>query len=308
MYITGIVLSLLTSVFWSISPIFFAQAGQKIGSYSVNIFRLLLASGILWIIIGVRYLFTGSELHLPGFESYLWIFSSALLGLVVGDLLFFRSLVFIGPRRATQLLTLSPIVSVLFAWLLFKEIVHITALIGILLIVGGILYVITRERDQYSRNKEKEPGVFSLQGYLICCAGVICHGLGAVFARQAYLSDSQLDPFFATGIRVGTAFLLIFAFALFSRTFFKHYRLLKLNKKAQMALLLGTLAGPVSGMLCYMTAFKYVPAGIVSALSGLSPLIIMPIMIFKYKMKISTGIMIGTATAIAGVVLMSLVK
>jgi drug/metabolite transporter (DMT)-like permease len=78
------------------------------------------------------------------------------------------------------------------------------------------------------------------------------------------------------------------------------------NRKALGRLGAATLFGPVLGMICYVSAFKTAPAGIVSLLSSLSPVLIIPISAWRYKTKINTAAFICVALALAGVLLVTL--
>jgi drug/metabolite transporter (DMT)-like permease len=66
-------------------------------------------------------------------------------------------------------------------------------------------------------------------------------------------------------------------------------------------ILLGTLLGPTLGMICYVSALKYTKTGVVSTLSSISPLVLLPIVYLRYKTKIGWDVVIACVLAIAGV-------
>ena len=107
----GMGLALSASIFWTFSAAFLSDASSKIGPYYVNIMRLGMATLFLSVLTSVYILIKGdvSLLAVP-WRGILWLGLSGIAGLAVGDIFYLWSLALLGPRRATQLLTLGPIV------------------------------------------------------------------------------------------------------------------------------------------------------------------------------------------------------
>jgi drug/metabolite transporter (DMT)-like permease len=104
---------------WSATATFFTLAGRKVGSVVVNRTRLLLA--ILFLVIA-HWLLLGAFLPLTAeLERWSWLALSGVVGLVVADGFLFQSYVWIGPRLGSLLMSLSPVVSALLAWLILAE-------------------------------------------------------------------------------------------------------------------------------------------------------------------------------------------
>ena len=68
----------------------------------------------------------------------------------------------------------------------------------------------------------------------------------------------------------------------------------------------GVLAGPVIGMIFYIAAFKYAYAGVVTTLSGLTPVLILPVIAIRYRVKIKIEAIIGAAVTVTGALIMGL--
>lgn len=303
----GIIFALGSSVCWAFSPIFFSKAGQKIGPLAVNVYRLIIASVLLWLFFAIFQIFNGFIITIPKYESHLWLFLSAFAGLIAGDYLYLKSLINIGPRRTTQIQTLSPIFSMCVAWIAFNETIGAKSLIGIISVATGLAIVVIGENNNHS-DTGSEPGRFSFRGYFVCLLGVIGHGSGAAFTRKAFLADPSMDFSYATAFRVSSAALIMFLIAKLSKTRNKTSFLSVVRGDALAPLFAGVMAGPVIGMLFYISALKYSPAGIVSALSSLAPIIIIPVAIVFYRLKMNIVIFTGTLIAVTGVVLIGIVK
>ena len=70
-------------------------------------------------------------------------------------------------------------------------------------------------------------------------------------------------------------------------------------------ILIGSAGGPILGMLCYVAALKYAKAGTVSTLSSMSPIVIIPLVAWRYKTRVRKRALAAAAAAIAGVALIS---
>ncbi len=71
-------------------------------------------------------------------------------------------------------------------------------------------------------------------------------------------------------------------------------------------LFLGTLVGPFAGVMLFMVALRYSPAGIVSTIVATMPVLILPFSIFLYHERVSLRAAGGALVAVAGVALLML--
>ncbi len=303
--IEGSVLACTTSLFWTVSPICFAAAGRRIGSFNVNILRLVIASVILGVLAVLHFLFAGSAppAALPR-AGLPWLTLSGVAGLAIGDAFYLKALTMIGARRTTQILTLAPAVSVALAWWLLGERLGEATLIGIGLILCGIAYSTGHEmRGVPAANNE--PGIATTRGIAIAAVATLFHGSGAVMSRKAFIAAPAMDPVSAAFARVAAAAVVLILAGCIAFAIRKSGKPLFV-RGAGRPLLLGTLAGPVIGMILYLGAFKHAPAGIVSTLSSMSPILIIPVVAIGYRASIPREAIISTVVSVAGVAVMSL--
>lgn len=299
----GMILAFSASIFWTFSPIFFAAAGRSIGSYRVNVTRLIMA-GLILGLIGVIYLpFApgGNPLEISR-QASLYLVLSGFFGLVIGDMFYLKALTMIGPRRTTQLITLAPIIPVIIGWIVLDERLSWNLLLGIALIIGGIAFIVFHEQVP-NQAATAEPGFFSAKGFLIALVGIVFHSLGAIMARWAFIEAPHLDPIAATIIRVVSSALIIMLVALVRNDLTGAVRSLR-TPGTLSRLAGGVLAGPVIGMIFYVSAFKFAPAGVVSTLSGFSPVLILPVIAIRYRVNIKTAVIVGAAVTVLGASIM----
>jgi drug/metabolite transporter (DMT)-like permease len=299
----GVILSLCTAASWAVAPVAFAAAGRRIGAFRVNLLRIALATIALTIILVLAGVSLPSPPVTPRTPQVMWLAISGICGMAIGDAAYYASLVLLGPRRALQLLTLSPVGSALLAWAMLGETLRPTELAGIGVVLTAIAYAIYVERAAEGDLK-REPGQVSPRGVICGVLAALFGGAGAVLARQAFTTQPDLNPLAATTVRVGSAAIALWLVPLFAGGALGVLRTLK-DTHVRSRILIGTLAGPITGMLCYVAALKYAKAGTVSTLSSMSPIMVIPLVAWRYKTRVRKRVILAAVVAVAGVALIS---
>ncbi len=293
----GIACALFTAVCWALAPIAHAAAGRRIGAFATNLWRALAASILLLLTVAA----TGSTL--PSGPAGRMIAVSGLVGVGVGDLLIYDAFVQLGPRRGVQLLALGPVFSFLLAWGWLHETVAPMAFAGAALVLAASGAAIWIERRA---GAGPEPGRVSARGIASALGGAALLGFGAVLARQAWKLDPAMDPVGAATVRVGAATVMLWLIPLFQGRGAFGRLIAPMGDKALLIRLgLGTLFGPYLGMLTYVAAFHHLEAGLVSSLVALSPLVILPISIYRHRARVGPATFAAAVAAVAGVALIS---
>ena len=311
----GIALGLFTAVCWAISPLCFASAGRRVGSVPVALVRILLAAVVLLIALPIYSMLKGG-VTAPSPAATGWICLSAFLGIAMGDLLSYESLVTLGPRRTTQLCTLGPVAAVLTSYLVGE---HLTArqLLGVILVLASTAVAVfarpgtpaapapsprpnTGEKDTRIPAVRTEPGRFTALGLLYGSLGAIFTGVSTVATRQAFRTDPHLDTFLATTLRVSTAAAMVWLIPITRGEVRKTWAILR-HPEVRPRLLAGTAVGPLTGMVTCVWALKLAPAGVVSTLLSTSPLVVMPWVALRYKARLGWTAPLAAAVACAGI-------
>jgi len=307
----GLVLSLCALVCWSIAPFFFTAAGRRIGPLATNMLRLALATFTIVALALARGV-AGFHVPWPHPASIAWLAGSGLIGLTIGDAFLYRAFVSIGPGRTSQIQTLAPASTAALAFLALGEILSHRQLAGMALILAGVLTATTsavRAARNSSRVATSAPTnrPTAAYGHAAWAAiwSALFQGLGTVLARKAFLSQSDLDPVLATGIRLGAGAAGLWAYARTRGPW--RPALGNWTETRTIRLLLGgAVFGPTLGMLCYISALKSAPAGIVTTITFMAPLLIIPIGAKLYGTRMGMAALAGTALSLAGVVLLGL--
>jgi len=297
--VTGVGLSLSAAFFWAASPMFFASAGRRIGSFHVVLLRSLLASIALVGVLTV-YGLTAGWPAAPTRAQLGWLAVSGLFGMGIGDVLIYESWVLLGVRRAVQVQTLAPLASVLLAWVWLGERLSIWTLAGTAMVLAGTSYAVLARQEM--NGASREPGRVSAAGLMCGAAGAICVGIGAVTARHV-LGD--MNTLLATMIRVASAAVILWMVPVGRRHARQTLGFLR-DRFVLSRVLPGTFVGPFAGMLCYLGALKRLEAGPASTLVAMSPLFVLPMVALRYRARIGIDVIAASIVAVGGVALICL--
>ena len=302
----GEIAGLGTSLSWSLCAQFFGAAGLRVGSVAVNHLRLIAA---IVILVAWHALATGTVL--PGGispRSLLLLVASGIFGLIVADAAYFHALVLVGPATATIMVTATPAVATLEAWLFLDETLPPRILLAILVTVTGILVAVrarTRRDPAASVAKHAFGGPLAL-GLIFAGIGAVGQATGQVLARPAL--QAGVDALPATLVRVATATALMWgvvaARTLLARRPPGWLRPALNDRRALVLTFGGVVTGPTLGIWLSQLATKHAPVGIASTLMSLVPIFVVLEDWVIGRRKPSPLELVGATIAVGGVALL----
>jgi len=288
----GEIAGLATSFFFALTSIIFASTGRMVGSQVTNRIRLIFA--LLYLIILNLVLFREPLPFSAESSRWVWLGLSGVIGLSLGDAFYFQSLVSVGPRLGSLLLSLAPIFGSVIAWIFFGETLTILQITGIALALAGIGWVaLSHEEPPNTPHGHTRRGVFF--GVL---AG-LGQATGLVLSKQGMFGE--FSPFQANAIRMLAATIFIWVWTGFQGSVGATFKSMREKPQALRLLGLGALVGPVLGVSSSLFAVQHIEVGVASTLMALPPVIVLPISYFVYKEKIGWQAVAGTILAIVGV-------
>ncbi len=300
MSLLGPIAALSTSVCWSFTSTFFTLAGRRVGSMVVNRTRLVLAVIFLmlthWALLGSPFPWHAAP------ERWFWLGLSGIVGLVIGDALLFQSFIWLGPRLSMLLMSLVPVISALFAWILLGEQLALWQIIAILITVGGIASVIL---DQKGNNAAIVSGKAYFLGILFGLGAALGQAAGLIAAKKG-LADN-FSALSGTLIRMFVAMVVLWSTTFLMRQGQETLRRLQEDVKAFQYLLAGSFFGPFLGVYLSLVAVQATQVGIASTLMSLPPIFLLPISHFVFGERIGIRAVAGTLVAFAGVAMLLLV-
>ena len=291
---------------WTVSAIAFEAAAKRIGSVPVNTIRMVIAALLLMLINAVRGLppwpaaITGAE--------FMWLIASGFVGFFIGDLLLFRAYLIIGSRMAMLIMSLSPPVSALLDRLVFGVRLTRWDAAGMLLTMAGVALALSGKHPArheahiaFVHKARRTPaGITRSVGVLLAFGGALGQSGGMILAKLGMSGHDALSATFVRalgGIAGFVAMVLITGAA-------KRVRAGLRDAPAMLRLSLGAVAGPVLGVSCVLAAMNHSPAGVVSAIIAIIPVVIILPSVLLLKDSVRIREVFGAVVAVAGVIVL----
>jgi drug/metabolite transporter (DMT)-like permease len=297
MNLIGELAALATSFFFAMTALIFTSTGRLVGSQVTNRMRLTFA--LIYLIILNIILFREPLPFSAGSSRWIWLSLSGVIGLSLGDAFLFQSLISVGPRLGTLLLSLAPIFGSIIAWIFFGEILTALQITGIVLALAGIAWVVTSHKEP-----PNTPYGHTRRGVVFGVLAGLGQAIGLVLSKQGMFGEFPV--FQANAIRMLAAVVFIWILTAFESQVTATFTALREKPKVLGLLALGALFGPVLGVSASLLAVQHAEIGVASTLMALPPVIILPISYFVFKEKIGWQAIAGTLLAIAGVAILFL--
>ncbi|MEO0094945.1 MAG: DMT family transporter [candidate division WOR-3 bacterium] len=292
----GEIAALGTSFCWAFGSIFFTIASRLIGSNEVNRIRLVLGMVLLMF---THRMINGILIPLDALPyHWFWFALSGLIGFSIGDTLLFRGYVLLGPRITMLLMSLSPILGTMLAWIFLKEKLNLQEICAIIITISGISIALYDKGSKIKNDKDFFAGI-------LCGIGAsFCQTIG-YFASKKGLELNNFPALSGNVIRVMSGAAFIWLVAILQNQAGRTINKLS-NKKAALTMLGGAILGPYIGVWLSLVALQYSYVGIASTLMALPPVILIPLSHWLFKEKITYIAVIGTFIAVFGVSLIFL--
>jgi drug/metabolite transporter (DMT)-like permease len=288
----GEIAGLATSFFFAFTSLIFASAGRMVGSQVTNRIRLIFA---LTYLIILNVILFGEPLPISAESSHwIWLGLSGVLGLSLGDAFYFQSLIAIGPRLGSLLLSLAPIFGSIIAWIFLGEVLTPLQITGIVVALSGIGWVVMSHEEPLNT-----PQGHTRRGVFFGILAGLGQATGLVLSKQGMFGE--FSPFQANAIRMFTAFFFTWTLTFIQGKAGATIVMLREKPKAIRLLALGALVGPVFGVSSSLFAVQHTEIGTASTLMALPPVILLPLSYFVFKEKLNWHAVAGTILAIAGV-------
>lgn len=304
----GILFALLTTLSWSICIFPFTQAARRLGSNSLNHFRLLLATVLLTItslLIGANsfaQLFTGNF-----FYAWFWLGLSGIIGLTIGDYFAFTMYAILGARIGSVLTTLAPAAALLLGSLLIGEHISWIGITGIVITIFGVINI---SMGKSERNLIPDHGHGNIsKGIVAGIFAALCQGAGLVLAKKGFISEEELhhsiNPVHATFIRLSIATASVFLLSFISGKTSNVLKPLRENKNHGIRFaVLGTFFGPFFGVCLSLYAVRLIDVSVAQTIFSLVPVFALLFSFLFFRDKISKKSLAGVVIAIGGVIIL----
>lgn len=288
---------------WASSSIIHGRV--HLTAWSINFAKNLFGFCFTLIHLIVLWLIFGGSFMVLSTQTWAVLALSGVIGIVLGDTCYFRSLQILGPRRSLVVATSTPIFSIYFGWQILGEQISLLSTVGIVIALIGIAGVIG---DKQSR--KEAPGLYpgsEMKGVVFGLLAAICQAAGFAIGKVGMhdIHADTLDPMKATPLEATCVRLLvavIIGFVLMQLTGrWKKVRDGVFNRSNLKMLVPAAGIGTWLGIWASQIAAQKTEVAIASMLMSTSPLIAIPLVWYFNRHSVSWYSVLCTVIAIIGI-------
>ena len=279
---------------WALGSILFRRVGEVASPEGMNLAKSALGVGLLLAVSALSGgLGLGGAAALDG-HSLLLLALSGLVGIALGDTLFFMALVRLEPRRTLLLATVGQVFTVLLAVVFLGERLAGLAWVGVALVLGGVAWVMQEQLDEEDTDEARAR---TRGGLIYGLLASLCMSLSVLLADQGVAGLSALD---ATWMRLLAGMVGVAAWGA-----------VRGQLRGWLAPLWdGRLLWQMLGAVCViifggfylsLLSLKLTTVSISTVLTATEPLFILPLTYVLLRERISLRAALGALIAVAGV-------
>ena len=261
------------------------RLGNSVSALGMNVGKGLVALLCLGVVV------LPSGLAAPAGVDLMLLALSGLLGICVGDTLYFLTLQRLGPRLTLLLTTLVPVATVVAAVVLLGERIGGWAWLGLALALAGVAYVLWERSPQQHRRQRFVSGLsWGAAFILVEAAAILLTKVGVV----------ELPALDATLIRQAAALMGLAVWLAITRSFVRTMAPLN-DRRLLVILVVGAVVGAFLGTWLSVLGLKYTYAAVAATLNATSPLFVLPMAVLVLKESVSARAVVGAVVAVGGV-------
>ena len=289
MAILGLGLGLTSAIVWATTGMAVRAISNSLNAVSFNAFRMMVAGSFFLLLLPF---FGGFDAILQlGVNSLMALAASTLLGVIIGDSLYFWSLSQIGASRAMPISGIYPVFTWMIAVPLLNEPITPQAILGTALVVVSLFLLAPRQSTDVPGNSRALP-----MGAIAAMVASLFWAFSTTFMKIGMPGDANVMVINAFRMPLAAIGLLIavqFKQGMGAWKGYDRRNLLKL-------ILLALYSSGLGGILWTLTV-QYVGAARAALLVTSAPLIGVPLSAFFLREQVTRQTILGTLMSVVGV-------
>lgn len=302
----GLIAATTASLFWACSVVMHRRVGRVLPPVRLNTIKVIYASTILGMVVLVQKHYGVEPWSMPNGMLALMALSG-VIGIAIGDTMFYAGLNRMGARRVLMVYTVNPVITLLVAWALLDERLNWVQLLGIAVTCGGVSWVIAE------RNHAKSDGHVDLPGVLFGLGAATCQSIGYLMSHYLLKHEGyDMTPVASAFLRLLACIPVLVAFLWLDRKLkdpggqAHNHPAMPTRRQTITLFLIAVTLGTVGGIWLMQVSAKYAEkSGVASTLLSITPLFVLPITAGLGE-HISRRAVVGALIAIAGVAMLYL--
>ncbi|WP_411358306.1 DMT family transporter [Pseudidiomarina salilacus] len=288
----GPLAALLAALFWACATLLYSRAGSYLNAAQLNLVKGFVAVPLLALFA----LLSGELLAFDGSAAAWLLLASGVIGITIGDTLYFGALRRIGPWYAMLFEYLAPPFAALIAWWWLQEAMTVRELGAALVVLMGIFIIISERSPQSQTHR------LSLSGMAAGTGAALCQALGLVMAFEA-LASFAVSPLQAALVRLAAGTLALTVALLLLKPKIMGQTKAALRHTSIPWLMVAIIMGTLLAIWLQQTAIAYLHPGLAQTLLATAPLWLIPIQWLRGEPP-STRSIAGALVAAVGITLL----
>ncbi|GIL02363.1 MAG: membrane protein [Alphaproteobacteria bacterium] len=279
---------------WALSGIVSAAPVAHLGPVAFTRIRMAMVLVLLaaWVALAGSWRSIAPDQLAP-------VVLSGIIGVFVGDTMLFMALNRIGPRRSSIVFSMHAPISVMLGWLVLDEVLTAQETAGIGIVVAGVvLAIVFGKRRSQLHQWESIKGSLAV-GVAIGLGAALCQAIGSLIARPVMAAGA--DPVAVSALRVAAA-VACFYVALWA-TGDRLKPAAPLTASVAVVTAFSGVLAMALGMTLVLFALSGGEVGIVSTLSAMAPVLILPLIWWRTREMPAPAAWLGALLATAGMAL-----
>jgi drug/metabolite transporter (DMT)-like permease len=291
-YVEGVIIAFLAMVFFGVTNILYKRMSDDISVMDIMYTRM-------WVSLPVAYIFavaaSGSISFTVPLHSLFPLILSMVVGIMIGDGMYFYSQERIGVARAFPIAMSYPLLVYLLAAMFLGEPVIPQRIIGAFIVVFGVIMIARAEQDETKINERWNKSDLE-RGVVVAFLVLVCWATSDVVFQFGLIGVAPAEANFYRILAASLILVPIFLFSLRRR------RVYPSRKTIVYASLTGILALGFS-LIAYSFAMKFVGATVTSLIIASGPMFTAPLSVVYLNEDVNRNVAFGTLLTIIGVLM-----
>lgn len=290
--ILGITAALMSAASWALGAIMFSKIGERVSPIAMTF-----AKGVVGVLLlGIVYMWEGFTPVSIDVLSILLI--SGLVGISLGDTLFFMSLRDLGPKTQIIMFMFGQIVTAVLGIIIFREYPSSKQYAGILLTLIGVSIVLWVKIKSSSSDIKT-----NIRGIVFGILSMIMFSSSILFVKSAM---SEISTIGATFYRIAASTVGVLIFGLIGGRVKEWVEPFKGDIKMVLYFVLSVAVVMFGGFWLSLVSIKHINIGVASALNATEPLFVLPLAYFLMKEKVEMSEIFGALFTVCGIIMIAL--
>lgn len=295
-YVEGVIIAFLAMLFFGVTNILYKRMSDDISVMDIMYTRM-------WVSLPVAYIFavaaSGSISFTVPLHSLFPLVLSMVVGILIGDGMYFYSQERIGVARAFPIAMSYPLLVYLLAAMFLGEPVIPQRVIGAFIVVSGVIMIARAEQDETRINERWNKSDLE-RGVVVAFLVLVCWATSDVVFQFGLIGVAPAEANFYRVLAASLILVPIFLFSLRGR------RVYPSRKSIVYASLIGIIALGFS-LIAYSFAIKFVGATVTSLIVASGPMFTAPLSMVYLDEDVNRNVAFGTILTIIGVLMVIIV-